>query len=410
MSPPPSPPPPSLPCSWSDTPNAFPFADNYGIGTDCASALHEFSKDPGSGDEGAGELAALCAKTVLEAGEAFELAGISDTTNVDALDTSTAKPKNRTYTWQPPLDFDMSDRIVDICPDTCATFGVYVSGCSPPALPPSPTGPPPPSPPIPYSQPPPSTPPPPPPPSPTSPPPKSRPPSPSIPAEGPAVVVFSITVAGTVGDFDAESYKSNLAAVLAVEKDKVTLVVAAASVRVTAEVLVAEASVAMAALRALACDQQQDGGVCDAASMALGVTVEAVDEPYVTKRQHVGPPPPSPPSADSTDSLGDKQVTNGKLADEVTIAIAVGAAALLGCACAMACLWKKCRQARESPIDALKHGDSGKAPTNIGVALHNSSELSGARAPAMMQGSPVYFAQKWLANKVAEDVDEVPCV
>ena len=93
-------------------------------------------------------------------------------------------------------------------------------------------------------------------------------------------------------DFDADSYKSKLAAVLAVEKDKVTLVVAAASVRVTAEVLVAEASVAMAALRALACDRQQDGGVCDAASMALGVTVEAVDEPYVTKRQQVEPPPP----------------------------------------------------------------------------------------------------------------------
>ena len=332
----------------------------------------------------AGELAALCAKTVLEAGEAFELAGISDTTNVDALDTSTAKPKNRTYTWQPPLGFETSDRIVDICPDTCATFGVYVSGCAPPALPP-------------------------PPPLPTSPPPKSRPPSPSIPAEGPAVVVFNVTVAGTVDDFDADSYKSKLAAVLAVETDKVTLVVAAASVRVTAEVLVAEASVAMAALRALACDRQQDGGVCDAASTALGVTVEAVE--YVTKRQHVtvvtiDVSSPSSPSADNTDRLGDKQVTNGKLADEVAIAIAVGAAALLGCAIAMACLWKKRQQARESPTVAFEHGDAGKAPTNLGAALGDTVQVSPPENSR--PGSPVYSAQKWLAKKVAEDVDEVP--
>ena len=332
----------------------------------------------------AGELAALCAKTVLEAGEAFELAGISDTTNVDALDTSTAKPKNRTYTWQPPLGFETSDRIVDICPDTCATFGVYVSGCAPPALPP-------------------------PPPLPTSPPPKSRPPSPSIPAEGPAVVVFSITAAGTVDDFDADSYKSKLAAVLAVETDKVTLVVAAASVRVTAEVLVAEASVAMAALRALACDRQQDGGVCDAASTALGVTVEAAE--YVTKRQHVtvvtiDVSSPSSPSADNTDRLGDKQVTNGKLADEVAIAIAVGAAALLGCAIAMACLWKKRQQARESPTVAFEHGDAGKAPTNLGAALGDTVQVSPPENSR--PGSPVYSAQKWLAKKLAEDVDEVP--
>ena len=266
-------------------------------------------------------------------------------------------------------------------------------------------------------------------------------------------------------DFDADSYKSKLAAVLAVEKDKVTLVVAAASVRVTAEVLVAEASVAMAALRALACDRQQDGGVCDAASTALGVTVEAAE--YVTKRQHVGPPPPSSPSADNTDRLGDKQVTNGKLADEVAIAIAVGAAALLGCAIAMACLWKKSRQARESPTVALEHGHAGKAltnlgvalhnselsraralanvytePTNLGVALHNSSELSRASSlgsrhnsleraralanvpfcavdvlqvlpsenslPGSPASGPVYSAQKWLANKVADDAVEVP--
>ena len=199
--------------------------------------------------------------------------------------------------------------------------------------------------------------------------------------------MFSITVAGTVDDFDADSYKSKLAAVLAVEKDKVTLVVAAASVRVTAEVLVAEASVAMAALRALACDRQQDGGVfmCDAASTALGVTVEAVDEPEYR--------------------LGDKQVTNGKLADEVTIAIAVGAAALLGCAIAMACLWNKCRQARESPTVALEHGDAGKAPTNLGAALLGDT-VQVSPPENSRPGSPVYSAQKWLADKLAEDVDE----
>ena len=425
MSPPPSPPPPSLPCSGSDTPNAFPFAENYGIRTDCTSTFHEFSNGIGRGEPwgepwGAKEdLAAFCAKTVPEAKEAFELAGIFTTTGFGALESTAATPNSHTYTWEPPVGFGTSDRVVDICPDTCATFGVYVSGCAPPALPPSPSPPPP-------SPPPSPTPPPPSPPSPTSPPPKSPPLSPSTPAEGAGVVAFSITVAGTVDDFDADSYTSKLAAVLDVEKADVTLVVAAASVRVTAEVLVAEASVAMAALRALACDRRQDVGVCGAASNALGVEVEAVDEPvYVTERQHISPP--SPPNAGNTDLLPEKQVTDGKIAEELTIAIAVGAAALLGCACAMACLWRKCRKSR---IVALEHGNGGKTPTNPGVDTRNVSELSdGARALATvpfcdgailqvsppensLPGSPIRSAQKsaqrWLATKVEEDADEVP--
>jgi hypothetical protein len=225
-----------------------------------------------------------------------------------------------------------------------------------------------------------------------------------------------------VDDFDADSYKSKLAAVLDAETDKVTLVVAAASVKVTADILVADASVAMAALRALVCE---DVGACSAASKALGVMVEAVDEPmYVWPPSPSSPSPPPPlpfmpPSADTSDNLGDKQVTKGKISKEVTIAIAVGAAALLGCVCAMACLWKKRKQ---SPAV----GDGGKASTDLGVALHTGSfrELPGARALATvpfcdgadlrmpppensLPGSPVYSAQKWLATRVAEDAKEM---
>ena len=147
----------------------------------------------------------FCAKTAEEADALFELAGIYNTTSahLNALDGTPATPMKSRSIWQPPKGFAMSDRIVDICPHTCAAFGVYVSGCAPPSAPPSaPPAQPPspsPSPPSPPS----------PPPSPLSPDPSppSMPPSPLVP-KGAGVVSFSATVATTVDDFDAGSYTS----------------------------------------------------------------------------------------------------------------------------------------------------------------------------------------------------------
>ena len=99
-----------------------------------------------------------------------------------------------------------------------------------------------------------------------------------------------MTVAGTVETFDAGSFKSSLATAIDVEPAAVTLNVTAASVRITATiVLVENATGVIASVQHLASN-------ITALSLALNVTVDSADPPTITVRAVVAPstPPPSP--------------------------------------------------------------------------------------------------------------------
>jgi len=93
-----------------------------------------------------------------------------------------------------------------------------------------------------------------------------------------AVVTFSTVLGGTVSDFDAAGFKVRLAVPLeGVEADDISVIVAAASVRVTASIGAASVDVAnitMAALSSL---------TTETLSAALGgVSVESLDGPTIT--------------------------------------------------------------------------------------------------------------------------------
>ena len=135
----------------------------------------------------------------------------------------------------------------------------------------------------------------PPPPSPVPSPPPS--PFPSLPPAAPTPegkvlvpeIQFETTVAGTVETFDDLSYKTNLAALLGVDKEQISLLISAASVRVVATVTAPDVQAAQSMASAL--------GALNAttASAALGETVENVAAPVVALVARDAPPPPQPP-------------------------------------------------------------------------------------------------------------------
>ena len=139
--------------------------------------------------------------------------------------------------------------------------------------------------------------PPPPPPSPPPPPP-SPPPPPHPPLPAGRVLVRRVdlqyTVAGDVASFDADGFKSRLAAALSISTSLISLEVAPASVSVTARYETTSANDAervLTAGRALAADTTQ-------ASSVLGVAVEAATMPTITLTTAEAPsPPPSPLTA-----------------------------------------------------------------------------------------------------------------
>ena len=82
-----------------------------------------------------------------------------------------------------------------------------------------------------------------------------------------------MTVAGTVDTFDAGSFKSNLATSIDVEPDAVTLNVTAASVRITATILLVENATGVIPLVQLLASN------ITALSLALNVAVDSVEPP-----------------------------------------------------------------------------------------------------------------------------------
>ena len=99
-----------------------------------------------------------------------------------------------------------------------------------------------------------------------------------------------MTVAGTVETFDAGSFRASLATSIEVEPAAVTLNVTAASVRITATiVLVENATGVIASVQHLVSN-------ITALSQALNVTVDSVGPTTITVRAVVAPstPPPSP--------------------------------------------------------------------------------------------------------------------
>ena len=118
LSPPhqPSPPqsPPSLPhpprqTSCADTPDAFPFLAAFGLSTDCANTTYLLST------MGYSE---FCAQTIQE--------GIIIGEGITGA------------IWQPPAGFEMDELVAALCPESCAEFGIFATGCAPPASPPAP--------------------------------------------------------------------------------------------------------------------------------------------------------------------------------------------------------------------------------------------------------------------------------
>ena len=141
-----------------------------------------------------------------------------------------------------------------------------------------------------------------------------------------------------------DRFSEKVAVLLGVSKAEVALDVTAGSIKVTSAIQFAEASGAMAALRALVCPTEEK---CGEASTALGVTVETLDEPSLTFFSPPSPPPPQfPPNTDNNGNLNTK--SGGESKEEgiaLAVGLSVGVLALLCCVCAIA--WRVCKKRKE---------------------------------------------------------------
>merc|ERR1740139_61020 len=126
----------------------------------------------------------------------------------------------------------------------------------------------------------------------TSPP--TTPPLSLSPAKGAGVITFSVTIAGTVDDFDSNGqYKLRLAQAVQVQEADITLLVTPASIRVTALIQVTSQSeqvVTMGSLGELVLLGPKN------ASSVLNVELEAIDQPtFAPSGSSTPPPSPSRP-------------------------------------------------------------------------------------------------------------------
>merc|ERR1719272_2747213 len=183
----------------------------------------------------------------------------------------------------------------------------------------------------------------------------------------PTVVRVAVVVSGTVNTFDSETFAESLAELLMVERARVSLVVAAASIRVTADIHANSEADAVALVATLR------GPTFAAALSGLGVPVESVEEPVVCQVERNGndgclqlsPPPPTtfpPPSlpfAPPPPPLEDEREDNVNTED-VTIGLGVGVPA----ACLLICLMLTCYLHRVS---------GGSIPTYLRVKLSHSN-------------------------------------
>ena len=185
-------------------------------------------------------------------------------------------------------------------------------------------------------------------PSPSPPPPSPLPlppppsPSPSLPPPPPSTgtVVLTLTASGSVSDYsdsDRSSLQQKVAAAAGVDKSLVTIRVAAASVRITATIIVPASTTADALQTSLASTL----GTADAASTELGVAVEAVPTILIAS-----PPPPPPPPGLPPPRLPTTTTTETASGLDTGIIAALVAGSLAGVGCASVALYLGCIRAK----------------------------------------------------------------
>ena len=153
--------------------------------------------------------------------------------------------------------------------------------------------------------------------------PPAPPPSPATPPQPPAspgasykpVLLFSLTVVGTVDAFDSAAFKTSLAAFLGndITAADITLEISSGSVVVHVSAVAPTASAAIAAANTIS------SATTVSLSASLGVTVTSVTNPTVSVQLVAAPPPtpqPAPPPPVESLSL-------------ILIAVAAGAVAVL---------------------------------------------------------------------------------
>eukprot|EP00964_Phaeocystis_antarctica_P113761 scaffold77762_cov48-Phaeocystis_antarctica.AAC.7 len=121
--------------------------------------------------------------------------------------------------------------------------------------------------------------------------PRGAPPPSPPPSAG--TVVLTLTASGSVSDFsddDKSSLQQNVATAAGVDKSLVTILVATASVRITATIAVPASTTADAVQTSLSSSL----GTADDATTALGVTVEEV---FINNVALADPPSPMQPAA-----------------------------------------------------------------------------------------------------------------
>jgi len=258
----------------------------------------------------------------------------------------------------------------------------------------------------------------------TSPP--TTPPLSLSPAKGAGVITFSVTIAGTVDDFDSNGqYKLRLAQAVQVQEADITLLVTPASIRVTALIQVTSQSEQVVTMGSL--DELVLLGPKNASSV-LNVELEAIDQPTFApsgsstpppspSRPPLSPPPRSPsppllPLADSSERLNEENDEGTSNAAMIAVPICSILALLVCCGCALA-YWRRRRpkqSEREAstsyeqnqPFDAaavasraIPNHTPGRAASWL--AAQRSSAIEASASPPITLGSldqPTVYRQR----------------
>ena len=186
-----------------------------------------------------------------------------------------------------------------------------------------------------------------------------------------------VILSGTVETFDADAFASQLAGVLGVTIDDISLTVSAASVRVVATVRAAaddnDATAAAAVESVRAAAERLALRPADEISTILNVTVEEIEQPEVQTVLLPAPPiappplgvaatPPPPPTGDDEDGIADDKslVSTGGGSDAGAIAGSVlgglAAVMLLG---AVAFVYQRRVAAQRSPEQLAQSVNTG---------------------------------------------------
>ena len=226
------------------------------------------------------------------------------------------------------------------------------------------------------------------------------------------MVIVRAILSGTVETFDADAFASQLARVLGVNVDNISLAVSAASVRVVATIRPAAADDATAAAVAesvrlvRAAAEELVLRPADEISTILNVTVEEIEQPEVQTVLLPAPPiappplgvaatPPPPPTGDAEDGIADDEslvsTGGGSDAGAVTGSVLGGLAAviLLGAA---AFVYQRRVAAQRSPEHLAQSvtGASGGGADNklSAVAVHLDLDSALTQPPDIPDEKP----------------------